>query len=270
MPQRSREDILRAHRVTLDGLQDAARTMLFVHGFGTNQSAWAGVTPAFRDSARLVLFDQAGAPGLPPEDFVQSNYLGLGGYADDLLAVCRALDLRDVVLVGHSFGAMVGVLAAIRAPEHIGKLVLIGASPRYLDDTGYRGGLTDEAFDQIYSAIVADLGSWADAFSARAMRCESRPELVRHFASTLKSIPAERLLTVLCAILQSDHRADLRNLRQPTLIVQSLDDALVPREVAEFLHREIAGSRLVEIDAQGHFPHLTATAAVVEAIRGFV
>ena len=90
-----------------------------------------------------MLFDHVGAGG--------SDLVGLrprrgtarcDGYADDVLEICRELDLRDVVFVGHSVSAMIGVLAAIEEPERFAALVLVGPSPRYIDDGDYVGGFT--------------------------------------------------------------------------------------------------------------------------------
>jgi sigma-B regulation protein RsbQ len=63
-----------------------------------------------------------------------------GGYTDDILRICQELQLEQVTFVGHSVSAMMGVLAAAREPELFSKLILIGPSPRYIDDAGYRGG----------------------------------------------------------------------------------------------------------------------------------
>ncbi|MEQ8235025.1 MAG: alpha/beta hydrolase [Gammaproteobacteria bacterium] len=265
-----RGDALRRHNVHVIGRAEAPATLVFVHGFGTDQRAWEAIVPTFADDYRIVLLDNAGAGGADPAAFQQSRYLNLHGYASDLLEVCAALDVHDAILVGHSVGAMIGVLAALAEPQRFARLVLIGASPRYLDDGAYRGGFSEDDLNGLYTAIDADYEGWADAFAPLAMGNPSQPALAEHFAAALKAVPQDHAYTTLCAIFQSDHRAEVARLTQPVLIVQSRDDVAVPQAVAEYLAAHIPDSRLVTIDASGHLPHLSAPGAVVAAIRPFL
>ena len=263
-------DVLRRSNVKVDGNAASARTLVFVHGFGTDQTAWDAVYPAFAGDCRIVRLDNAGAGGADPEGFEESRYLKLDRYADELLEVADALELRDAVLVGHSVGGMIGILSAIRAPEWLSRVVLIGASPRYLDDDGYAGGLSNRDVRNVHDAIQANHEAWVMNYSRMATQNPDRPELSRSFAKTLQRIPKERVLTVLHSILQTDYRAELPKLEVPTLIIQSQSDAFVPMAVAEYLQRSIRGSRLEVIDALGHLPHISAPETVIAAIRRFL
>lgn len=267
MPTRT---VLERLNVSDQGPDDAPRTLVFVHGFGTTQVAWQGVAAAFRDEARVVLLDNAGTVGTPDGAFAQHRYLDLHGYANDLAELCDVLRLRGAVLVGHSAGAMICALTAVRRPELASRLVLIGASPRYRDGPGYHGGFTERDVATLYEEVARNYPEWAERFAPRVMANGDRPDLARDFAAALKTIPADCALTVLCSIFQSDHRAEVARIAQPTLIVQSREDAAVPRDVAEFLRRTIPNSRLQVIDAVGHLPHVSAPAAVIQAIRGFL
>ena len=68
----------------------------------------------------------------------------------------------------------------------------------------------------------------------------------------------------------SDNRADLAAVRVPTLVLQCSDDAIAPDVVGEYVHREIAGSTLVQLAATGHCPNLSAPEETIDAIRAFV
>lgn len=262
--------VIARNNVQVAGNTAADKTMVFVHGFGTDQTAWSGVAPAFSKDFRLVLMDNAGAGNSDPNAFVQARYLKLNNYASDLLDVCRALELEDAVVVGHSIGAMIAVLAARAAPRHFSKLVLIGASPRYLNDEGYIGGLSKEDVEQIYRSITSDLGAWANTYSRLAMASPEAPQLAQAFSDTLKRIPPAQLLTTLYSILQSDHRAEIAALDKPTLLIQTQDDAIVPLSVAQFMQRTIRQSQLKIINARGHLPHISTPDEVVAAMREFV
>src|SRR3954467_10511021 len=115
--------------------------MLFAHGFGCDQNMWRYVAPAFADDYKIVLFDYVGSGKSDLSAYDARRYASLDGYADDVLDVVHALDLRNAVFVGHSVSAMVGVLAANREPDRFSSLVLIGPSPRYINEApDYVGG----------------------------------------------------------------------------------------------------------------------------------
>lgn len=266
----SNRDSIRKNHVNVIGNLQAHRSIIFVHGFGTDQRVWNEVAASFLDNFRIIVFDNVGAGQSDPADFVQHRYLQLEAYATDLIAICQTLDLREAILVGHSVGGMISLLAAIRQPEICAKLVLIGASPRYLDDDGYQGGFTKDDLNGLYQAVTLGYSDWADHFAPLAMGNPDQPGLAVDFATSIKCIPADRALTVLCSIFQSDHRADLVRLDKPTLLIQSHKDVAVPLAVADYLHRHIRGSHLAIINATGHLPHVSAPAEVVAAMRDFI
>jgi len=263
-------DPLRRHHVTIEGDPRAPRTMVFAHGFGSDQTVWEPVAAAFRADFRIVRYDHAGAGRSDPAAFVQYRYLKLDAYAQDLIDVCAALELENAVFVGHSMGAMVGVLAATRRPTLFDRLVLIGASPRYLDDDGYRGGFSPQDLESVYRAMHDNFSRWADGFAPVMIGTDKPREQVDHFAECMKSIPPDRALTVAYAVFQSDHRADLARLDRPALLLQTREDRAVPMEVAHYLNEHLCGSRLAVVDTAGHLPHVTDPGAVIAAIREFV
>jgi len=180
------------------------------------------------------------------------------------------LKLEDVVFVGHSVSAMIGVLAAIQKPKFFSKMILIGASPHYLNEDDYHGGFSKEDVDSIYRAALGEFSEWASGFAAQAMGNPERPELAKQFALSIQSLDINHALSALCAIFQSDHRHDIQKLDKPTLLIQTKFDSVVPLEVAEYLHRHIANSQLVLIDATGHLPHVSAPGEVIYAIEQFL
>src|SRR5215210_1459971 len=94
-------DVLQRHAVQVRG-DPSGQPMVFVHGFGCDQTLWRYVAPAFEDEYRVVTFDYVGAGRSDRSAYDPQRYSTLDGYAEDVLDICRALDLRDVVLVGHS------------------------------------------------------------------------------------------------------------------------------------------------------------------------
>ena len=266
-------DPLTRNNVTVTGNRAAARTMLFVNGLGTDQSYWSQVTPAFADDYRIVLFDNVGAVEANHAYFREkpSRYLNAQGYATDLLEVCSALKLRNgVILVGHSLGATAGLLASIERPRQFGRLVLLGASPRYANTDTYLGGFSKEDIDATYTALQQNYAAWSKALASAAMGTASRPTQVLRFAESIARTPPDMMLTVLCSILQTDHRADLVKVSVPTLVIQSQQDYFVPLSVARYLQTHLPDCQLALIEATGHLPHVSAPAKVITAIEKFV
>ena len=265
--------LLSRYNVTLAGNQDAKETLMFVNGLGTDQRAWHDVMPAFKEHYRLVLFDNVGAVESNQDYFWvnQHRYLNVSGYVTDLLEICSALTLDgNTTMIGHSLGAMAGLLASIQNPRQFKQLVLIAASPRYANTEGYIGGFLKSDIDDTYVAMTKDYSSWSDSFAKAAMGNPDRPHLAEHFAESLRRIPKDMMLTVLCSVLQTDQRECLSKVKVPALVVQSRGDLFVPLGVAEYLCNTIPDCRLRLIEATGHLPHVSAPGQVIEAIREFI
>ena len=267
------DDCFIRNNVTISGSQDAGQTIVFVLGLGTEQSVWQHVSALLNGSFRKIAFDHVGATAANRAVFFanQARYLGLSGYVDDLVDVCDSVALeKPVIFIGHSLGAMVCLLASLRRPQLFAKLVLIGASPCYLNIDDYRGGLSHSDIDAIYQAIHSDYPGWAATFGPSAMDNPDRPQLAGQFTAALAGIPKDMMLTVLCSVLQQDFRKEVECVTTPTLIIQSQRDLLAPHGVATYLHHRIAGSRQVTIEAFGHLPHVSAPDQVAQAILEFL
>jgi len=257
------------HHVVESGVR-GARPMLFAHGFGCDQRMWRLVAPAFEADHRVIVFDHVGAGRSDLSAYDPQRYRSLAAYADDVVELCRALDVTDAVFVGHSVSAMIGVLAAIRAPGRIGALVLVGPSPRYIDDEGYRGGFSEEDIDELLGSLASNFLGWSSAMAPVIMGNPDRPELGEELTNSFCRMDpaiAEQFARV---TFRSDNRADLSSVTVPTLVLQCADDAIAPREVGAYVHRTIPDSELVVLDATGHCPNLSAPRETVEAIRAFV
>jgi sigma-B regulation protein RsbQ len=246
------------------------RAMLFAHGFGCDQNMWRFVEPAFRNRFRTVLMDHVGAGGSDLTAYDAGKYGSLGGYAQDIVDVGRALDLSDAVFVGHSVSAMIGVLASIADPSLFSDLVLVSPSPRYIDDGAYVGGFAAEDIEELLDYLGQNHMGWAATMAPTIMGNADRPELSQELeASFCRTDPA--IATAFARVtFTSDNRADLAEVRARTLVLQCSQDSIAPTDVGEFVRQSIAGSELVLLDATGHCPNLSAPEQVIDAIRAFV
>lgn len=263
-------DPIKKNNVVMKGNLYARETIIFSNGFGTEQAVWEHVMAPFLADYRIILYDLAGSGKADMQSFSPLKYDSLRSYADDLVDVCERMFVKDAIFIGHSVSGMVGMLAAIQAPQLFSKMVFIGASPRYINTDDYVGGFTQEALDELYKTMETNYFAWISGFAPMAMRNDDKPELAAVFAKTLSAIRPDIAVSVVRTIFQSDYRDRLSKLAKPTLLIHCANDVAVPLEVGEYLHKNIKGSILEVIDAEGHFPHLSAPAEVIKAIKKFI
>jgi sigma-B regulation protein RsbQ len=260
---------LQRNNVVVHGRPDA-RPMVFAHGFGCDQNMWRFVWPEFEDDYRIVLFDHVGAGGSDAGAFDPQRYGSLQGYATDVLEICRELDLQDVVFVGHSVSAMIGALAAAEEPDRFGSLVLVGPSPRYIDDEDYVGGFTREDIEGLLEAMDSNYLGWSSQMAPVIMGNEDRPELGEELTNSFCRADPDIARQFARVTFLSDNREDLSRVATPSLILQCSRDAIAPEPVGAYVHSRLPQSRLVHLSATGHCPNLSAPEETVAAIKAFL
>ncbi len=245
--------------------------MLLAHGFGCDQNMWRYVVPAFEERYRIVLFDYVGSGGSDLAAYDAARYSSLDGYVEDVLDVVHALDLRDVVFVGHSVSCMVGAIAAVREPDRFSRLVMIGPSPRYINDApDYVGGFERADIEGLLETMERNYLGWANFLAPAIMKNPERPELGEELTASFCSTDPVIARRFAEATFFADNRADLPKIRTPTLVLQCADDLIAPREVGEYVHRHVRGSTIRFMDATGHCPHMSAPAETIALMREYL
>lgn len=262
-------DVVTRNNVSVKG-SASGQPMVFAHGFGCDQEMWRHVWPAFADDYRVVLFDHVGCGGADPSAYDPAKYSTLDGYAADLVDLLVELDLRDVVFVGHSVAAMIGVLAERQAPERFSRLVLVGPSPRYIDDEGYRGGFSEADIEELLDSLEGNYLGWSAAMAPVIVGNPDRPELGQELTSSFCRMDPAVARQFARATFLSDNRADLAGVTAPTLVLQCSVDVIAPPEVGEYVAATIPDSTLVHMRATGHCPNLSAPDETIAAIRSFL
>jgi sigma-B regulation protein RsbQ len=246
------------------------RTIVFAHGFGCDQNMWRFVAPAFEDDFRTILFDHVGAGGSDLSAYNPAKYTALSGYADDLIEIGQEVDFQDAIFVGHSVSAMIGVLAPLKAPELFESLVLVGPSPRYINDSDYIGGFGAEQINELLDFLSTNHLGWSTAMAPAIMGNPERPELGEELINSFCRTDPEIAKAFARVTFTSDNRADLARVKARTLILQCSEDIIAPLEVGSYVQSQITGSKLVVMKATGHCPNLSAPQETIAAIRDFV
>jgi sigma-B regulation protein RsbQ len=247
-----------------------SRAMIFAHGFGCDQNMWRFVAPEFESDFKIVLFDHVGAGGSDLSAYDKTKYSSLHGYADDLVEIGRGMGLKDAVFVGHSVSAMIGLLASLKAPELFDRMVLVGPSPRYIDDGDYVGGFSEKQIAELLEFLEDNHMGWSAAMAPSIMGNPDRPELGEELTNSFCRTDPEIAKAFARVTFTSDNREDLSKVVIPTLILQCSEDIIASEQVGKFVNSQIPKSEIVFLKATGHCPNLSAPAEVVSAIRAYV
>jgi sigma-B regulation protein RsbQ len=260
--------VLSRNNVNVSGAGD--QPMVFAHGFGCDQNMWRFITPAFADDYRIVLFDYVGSGKSDLGAYDSHRYSTLDGYAQDVLDVCHALELENVIFVGHSVSGMVGILAAIREPSLFDQLVLVGPSPRYINDAAYVGGFERKDIEELLDTMDKNYIGWANFLAPAIMKNPDHPELAAELTESFCSTDPVIARRFAEATFFADNRQDLAKVRVPSLILQCAEDIIAPSTVGEYMHRELSDSTLHLMSATGHCPHMSHPEETIEAIRSYL
>jgi sigma-B regulation protein RsbQ len=261
-------EIMRRNHVRIIG--DGKPPLLLCNGFGCSQQIWNYLLPTLTRTHQVICFDQVGAGESDCSAYDLLKYATLEGYAQDVVEICQVLDLREAILVGHSAGAMIGLLAAVQAPQHFAKAVLLAASPYYVNEPGYYGGFERADVLEVLASMESNYYGWASQFAdlliGPGYANSVGEELTSYFCQADSAITRQFAHVAYLA----DSRAVLPRLRLPTLLVQCSDDVAVPAEVGEYLVAHLPHAQLVTLAATGHCPHLSAPLETLAAMQPFL
>ncbi|UKT62983.1 alpha/beta fold hydrolase [Pedobacter mucosus] len=260
--------ILQKNNVHIKG--KGTSPMMFAHGFGCDQNMWRFITSSFEETHKLILFDHVGAGRSDLSAYDPLKYGELDGYVEDILDIAKSLDLKDVIFVGHSVSAIMGIMAAEKAPHLFKSLILVAPSPSYINDGDYIGGFSRMEIEELLQSLDNNHLGWsmtmAPLIMANLERAELSEELTNSFCSTDPTIAREFARVTFL----TDSREVLHKCNTSSLILQCSDDIIAPVEVGRFMHSQLADSQLIILDATGHCPHLSAPEETVSAIRNFL
>ena len=262
--------VLMRHNVNVSGA--GSRPMMFAHGFGCDQNMWRSVAPSFAADFKVILFDQIGAGRSDLSAYDPEKYATLEGYADDVVQLAEELGVRDGVFVGHSVSAMIGLLAIKKAPHLFSDLVMVGPSPRYINDAAedYIGGFDEQQIHELLEFLDSNHMGWSETMAPVIMGNADRPELAEELSNSFCRTDPEIAKRFARATFLSDNRRDLAGFSTRSLILQCADDVIAPQSVGEYVHKALPNSQLVLMEATGHCPNLSAPAETIAAIKAFL
>jgi sigma-B regulation protein RsbQ len=262
------ETLIKQNNVTILG--NSSKVMFFVHGYGCDQNMWRFITPHFKDTYKIVLIDLVGSGKSDENAYNYDKYNSLEGHADDIITICDALNLKDVCMVAHSVSAMIATLAAVKRPALFKKLIMIGPSPRYINDATYFGGFSEKDIEELLETLDSNYLGWSSAMAPVIMDNLDRPELAAELEASFCQNNPEIATHFAKVTFLGDNRNDLKKLATDTLIIQSKIDTIASLKVGQFVHKNISNSKLVVLETIGHCPHLSAPNKTIEAMKSYL
>lgn len=261
--------VLERNNVQVGGVPDG-RPMVFAHGFGCDQHMWHDVAGRFETTFRTVLFDQVGAGDSDSTAYDPQRYGDLRGYADDVIEIIEALELSEVIFVGHSVSSMIGVLAAAARPDLFARLVLVGPSARYIDDGDYVGGFSQADIDDMLDAMDSNYLGWSSVMAPVIAANPQDPQFGQALTASFCRADPAIALRFAEVTFRSDNRADLGNVQTPALVLQCAEDVIAPVSAGRYVHEHLPNSTFAQMRATGHTPNLTAPDETAHLIAAYL
>ena len=249
--------------------QDNGPALVLMQGFGCDQVIWTRLLPYFTDVYRVVLFDHVGTGGSDAEAYAAPKYAAMEGYLEDLAEIMDVLDLRDVTVVGHSIAGAMALAVSVQNPR-IARLVLLCASPCYLNDEGYVGGFRAQDIERVLDAVESNYPLFVQGMSTAIAGADTDSAVTKELTANMCRLNPAYVRDFLQMSFTADVRQLLPQVAVPALILQSRFDPLTPESASQFLHQHLPHGTLVELKARGNMPHLSSPSETAAAILQYL
>jgi len=259
--------VLKRNNVNVFG--EGEKVLFFAHGFGCDQNAWKNIEKKFIKNYKLILFDFVGAGKSDIASYDSQKYSSLNGYANDIIEICDALELQNVIFIGHSVSCMIGALASIKRPDIFEKLIFIGPSPCYISTGDYIGGFDQETIDSLLEVMEEDYINWARSIAPSIMNSENGNKLTSELTDSFCSIDPIIAKQFAKVTFLSDNRKDLPLIPVKSLTIQCSDDIIAPLAVGKYINKNTSNNTLVVLEAHGHCPHMSHPTETFNIINNF-
>jgi len=236
----------------LVGGSKTGKILMAIHGSGGNHTQWP-VELQTLPSARVYTVD---LPGHGRSG--GTCYSSVEAYADFIDLLVSQLDIHEVTLIGYSLGGAIVQTLALRAPQWLSRIILVG--------TGARLRVAPEILAGLYSNFAQTI----DLFCEWAHGPAASKDLIDRGRAGFLKTPAEVIHADMSACNKFDVIKNVHNIRFPTLVVSGSQDRLTPIKYGQYLHSNIAGSTHVVIEDGGHMMVLEKPDEFINCVIDFL
>ena len=235
------------------GFIEGREVILFIHGAGGGQYTWSFQKGFFEKHFNPIIIE---LPGHGESEGEGENEIGK--YAEHAHGFLKALNLSKVFLVGHSMGGAIVQTMALRYPEMIKGIVLVGTGARL------------KVFPMILDGIKENFEETVKKINQFAFSRKTSTDLIEKGLMEMLRCRPEVLHGDFSACDRFDVVNEVEKVDLPTLILCGDEDELTPVKYSQFLHHRIKGSKLDVIPDAGHMVMMESASAFNEKIREFI
>jgi pimeloyl-[acyl-carrier protein] methyl ester esterase len=251
------------------------RPVVFVHGWSMSSCSFAWQMEAPALSYRAIAYDLRGHGRSPCEKPAPEEGHAIEDHARDLSTLIERLDLSDAALVGWSMGGQVALEALPDVQDRLAALILISTTPRFTVGGDWAHGLTEVSVRALAARLEHKPQKtlhrfFEGMFVAGELHETQFADIERRVLAGAPPASVAAARTGLEALLASDQRPRLRDVRVPTLLVHGERDPICLPTASAFAEAHIPGARRRVLPGLGHAPHLSRPALVNELLAGFL
>ena len=245
---------------------DGVRELVLIHGWGMNAGVWEALPPGFAGgrSLRPIELPGHGAAVFDPARRGLPDWTG----------ACLERAPERAVWLGWSLGGLVALQAALQAPERVAALILVTATPRFVQATDWRAAMAAAVFDGFQGALMDDPRATLERFLSLQVRgSDGARETLRRLRAGIGARPEPRpaaLAAGLALLRDEDLRARLADIGAPALWLFGARDTLVPAAAAERVARLMPGAHCHILEGAAHAPLLSHVVAADRLIGAFL
>ncbi|MGD8502839.1 MAG: alpha/beta hydrolase [Syntrophobacterales bacterium] len=219
----------------VSGVAPERRTIIFVHGAGGNALVWQNQRRGLDRGINTICMDlpghgQSPGPGCP----------SIAEYSHWLLIFIRSLQLKDVVLSGHSMGVAVVLETAIGNPDELAGLVLIG------------GGARLRVSSEIFQGLETDFAAGAEQLVRWSYGSRSSKKLIKWGLELLLEEKPRVVLGDFKACNEFDRMGQISSVKKPALVLCGSEDTMTPPKYSQYLAENLQRATLRIVEDGGH------------------
>jgi 3-oxoadipate enol-lactonase len=242
---------------------EPAPAVILHHPLATDLTIWDELTAALIPRYRVVRFD---ARGHGASEATAAPY-DLAMLATDVIALMDHLKIGRAHFLGLSMGGMVGQHLGVAHADRCASLILCSTTSRMPPET--RPLWEDRVKAARAHGMRAQVDAALERWLAPASR-QGKPALVARLRRSIEATPVEGYAGWCAAIRDLDVLGRLKGIRLPTLVIVGAEDPSTPPAAAQVIHREIAGSELIEVPGVSHQLHVEEPAIFNRHVRAFL
>lgn len=257
----------------VEKLGNGGAPLLLIHGWGMHGGVWTDVAQKLAADFQVHSIDLPGYGYSKAEKGQERPEQGVPGTLDSIVAELSANFDAPINVCGWSLGGQIALRWAAREPEKVKRLVLVASTPCFAERGDWPFGMASEVLEKFAAELEQNHAATLRRFIALQLRgSENERELLGMLRERLfsRGEPDMAALRAGLNILRdADQRSELRDIKQPAMVIAGERDKLTPPQASHHMAQVMPAARLVEVQGAAHAPFLSHPEIFVGQVRDF-